>query len=75
MVTSFLAEPSEWDAKKINQDDLLLQKIIFADIIQSKWQCYRSTQKTKEQLMEAGFKKIEFINDTAKIFPTIIAVK
>src|SRR3990167_8258885 len=75
LVTSFLAEPSEWDSKKINQDDLLLQKIIFADIIQSKWQCYRSTQKAKEQLITAGFKDIQFINDSAKIFPTVIAVK
>ena len=75
LVTSFLAEPSEWDSKKINQNDLLLQKIIFADIIQSKWQCYRSTQKTKEQLITAGFKDIQFINDSARIFPTVIAFK
>ena len=75
LVTSFLAEPSEWDSKKINQDDLLLQKIIFADIIQSKWQCYRSTQKTKEQLITSGFKDIQFVNDSAKIFPTVIAFK
>src|SRR3990167_2354676 len=75
LVTSFLTESSEWDSKKINQDDLLLQKIIFADIIQSKWQSYRSTQKTKEQLTSVGFKDINFINDSAKIFPTVVAVK
>ena len=75
LVTSFLTDSSQWDMSKINQDDLLLQRIIFADIIQSKWQCYRSFEKTKEQLTEAGFKEIKFINDTAKIFPTVIAVK
>lgn len=75
LVTSFLSDPSEWDMSKINQDDLLLQRIIFADIIQSKWQSYRSYEKTKEQLAEAGFKEIKFINDIAKIFPTVVAIK
>lgn len=75
LVTSFLTEPSEWNVSVINQDDLLQQKIIFVDIIQSKWQCYRSTKKTEEQLTQAGFKSIQFINDSAKIFPTVIAIK
>ena len=75
LVTSFLTDSSEWDMSKINQDDLLLQRIIFADIIQSKWQSYRPCEKTKEQLIEAGFKDIQFINDTARIFPTVIAIK
>lgn len=80
-VTSFLTKPlsmtdqCEWNMDAINQDDLLLQKIIFADIIQSKWQCYRSTDQKLQQLQSVGFKNIEFIYDKAKIFPTVIANK
>lgn len=81
LVTSFLTLPPslttqcEWDMSRVNQEDLLLQKIIFVDIIDAKWQCYRSTEQTYEQLTSVGFDHIEFIYDDAKIFPTVIAMK
>lgn len=81
LVTSFLTfppspnEPCEWDLTKVNRDDLLLQKIIVFDIIAAKFQCYRSTEKTRTQLETVGFKDIQFIYDEAKIFPTITAFK
>lgn len=81
LVTSFLTYPPtltnhcEWDLSKINQNDLLLQKIIFADIIEAKWQCYRSSEQTYIQLKSAGFIEIQFIYDEAKMFPTVVAYK
>ena len=81
LVTSFLTPPPaltphcEWDMNQINRDDLLLQKIIFADIIGAKWQCFRSSEQTRAQLMSVGFKNIEMIYDNAKIFPTVCAYK
>jgi SAM-dependent methyltransferase len=81
LVTSFLtpppgsAEPCEWKMDKINPQDLLLQKIIFADILNVKWQCFRSTKQTKEQLESVGFKDICFIPDKANLFPTVTAIK
>jgi hypothetical protein len=81
LVTSFLTHPPgltnhcEWDLSQINQDDLLLQKIILVDIAEAKWQCYRSTEQTYAQLKSAKFENIEFIYDDAKIFPTVIAHK
>ncbi len=81
LVTSFLTHPPtlthqcEWDMSKINQSDLLLQKIIFADIIQAKWQCYRSSEQTHAQLKSVGFENTRFIYDEAKIFPTVVACK
>lgn len=81
LVTSFLTFPPdltshcEWDMSKINQDDLLIQKIIMLDIVGVKWQCYRSTQQTSEQLKSAGFVDIKFIYDEARIFPTVVAYK
>lgn len=80
-VTSFLTPPPgftdhcEWKMDKINSQDLLLQKIIFVDILNAKFQCYRSTQETKEQLESVGFKNICFIPDKANLFPTVTATK
>lgn len=81
LVTSFLTYPPtltnqcEWNLSKINQNDLLLQKIIFADIIEAKWQCYRSSEQTNAQLKSAGFGNIQLIYDDAKMFPTVVAYK
>jgi SAM-dependent methyltransferase len=81
LVTSFLTYPPtltdhcEWDFSKINMDDLLLQRILFADVIQAKWQSFSSSKETKEQLEQVGFKNIHFIYDDARLFPTVIAYK
>lgn len=81
LVTSFLTAPPgiseqcEWDMTQINLEDLMLQKIIFADIIEAKWQCYRSTAQIKNQLESVGFTAIEFIYDKARIFPTVVGYK
>ncbi|OAI47219.1 hypothetical protein AYO45_05930 [Gammaproteobacteria bacterium SCGC AG-212-F23] len=81
VVTSFLTPPPiltdncEWEMTKINQQHLLLQKILFADIIDAKFQCFRSTEQTRTQLSTVGFKNIQFIYDEAKMFPTVVAYK
>lgn len=81
LVTSFLTPPPaltdacEWDMSKINKDDLMLQAIIFVDIVGAKWQSFRSTEQTKELLVAAGFNEIEFLYDNAKMFPTVVACK
>jgi SAM-dependent methyltransferase len=81
LVTSFLTPPPaltnecEWDFTKINQEDLLLQKTIFVDIVEAKWQSFRTSKQTQEQLESVGFKDIQFINDEARMFPTVIAYK
>lgn len=81
LVTSFITPPPslteqcEWNMSQIDQKDLLLQKIIFADILEAKFQCFRSSAQTQQQLQSAGFKKIEFIYDKARMFPTVMAYK
>lgn len=81
LVTSFLTHPPhltnqcEWDMSKIDKDDLLLQKIILVDIIEVRFQCYRSSLQTLTQLKAVGFNDIQFIYDDAKIFPTVVAYK
>ena len=81
LITSFLTYPPdkssncEWDLSKIDEMSLLMQRKIFIDILQVKWQCYSSSKEIKEQLTTIGFKEIEIVYDSAKIFPTVVAVK
>jgi uncharacterized protein involved in tolerance to divalent cations/SAM-dependent methyltransferase len=81
LVTSFLTPPPnvlescEWDMSSIDQADLLRQKIIFVDILEAKWQCFRTSRWTKMQLESIGFENIKFIYDKAKLFPTVVAYK
>jgi ubiquinone/menaquinone biosynthesis C-methylase UbiE len=82
LVTSFFTKPfymtaeCEWKMAVINQDDFLLQKIIFAYVVEAKWQqCFSSTTETRQQLETAGFTDIEFIYDEARMFPTVAAHK
>jgi|SRR3989339_515653 len=75
LVTSFLTTPAEWDMTKINSVDLQLQKVLFVDIVSGKWQCFRSTVQTKQQLAQVGFRDITILPDSANIFPTVVAWK
>lgn len=81
LVTSFVTYPPhltdqcEWDLSKVKEEDLILQKILFSDIIGAKWQCYRSSDETIGQLKSVGFEKLRLIYDDAKIFPTVVAQK
>lgn len=79
LITSFLTPPpdlsSESPWKGVNQDDIKKQKAIFVDIMEVKWQSFRTEAQTRKQLEEAGFQDIKFIYDTQGIFPTVIARK
>ncbi len=81
LVTSILTPPpsendaGEWLMDKINQSDLMLQKTLFVDVLNVKWQCYRSSKQTALQLENSGFNEIKFLYDQAQLFPTVTAVK
>lgn len=81
LVTSFLTPPpapgikTEWLFERFNAQDALLQKILFVDILDAKWQAYRAEETVKAQLKQAGFSVIDIQYDKAHIFPTIIAKK
>lgn len=80
LVTSFISTPPnapekcEWDISKINMEHLMLQKIIFNDIIETNFHS-RPFLTTKKQLESVGFTDIQVLYDRAKIFPTVIAYK
>lgn len=81
LITSTLTPPptraatSTWNMQAYKIEDMQLQKKIFSDILQVKWQAYRSFEQTKEQLEKVGFTDIYCIYDKAKIFPTVVARK
>ena len=79
LITSFLTPPpalspeSTW--KNYVAADTLKQKAIFADIIQTGWQTFRTENQTCQQLEEAGFAVVEVIYDSQGMFPTVVAKK
>jgi SAM-dependent methyltransferase len=81
LITSFLTPPpglqikTEWNLDKVHLPDAQLQKLLFVDILEGKWQFFRSAEQSTQQLKNAGFIDIEIIYDEAHIFPTIVAIK
>jgi SAM-dependent methyltransferase len=81
LVTSFLTPPPpmgdvcKWDMSKIDPQALVLQRVLFTDILNVKWQCFRTEEETLSQLNRAGFKTYDVIYDSARIYPTVVASK
>lgn len=80
LVTSFLTYPpshekSECDLTKINAEAAQMQQIIVSDILNFKGLCFSTYSQVAEQLSSVGFKNIRFIDDTARLFPTVLAQK
>lgn len=81
LVTSIITHPpsldsqSHWDMSKIHYPDLLRQKLILGDILDSGFLVYRSEQQTRQQLENAGFKRVTFHYDIARMMPTVVAQK
>ena len=78
LITSFLTPPphieeSPWT--HYNNYDLVKQRVLFGEIIQSKWQTFWTEDQAIEHLQKAGFKNISIIYDKQKMFPTLIAEK
>lgn len=66
---------SDWILDKIDPNDLMFQKILYEDILESKWQNFRTSKEIFDDFKKAGFNKINIEYDSYHIFPTIIARK
>lgn len=81
LVTSSLTPPptidknSEWEMSKIDLKMLELQKILFSDVLQVIWQCFRASTLIKQMLQSVGFVDVGVQYDNARMFPTIFAKK
>lgn len=81
LLTSFLTPPpginhrSEWNMQKLSMEDVLLQKLLMADLLEASWQCYQTSSQMQALLERIGFKQIQIIYDEARLFPTVCAQK
>lgn len=81
LVSSFLTPPSAispqspWNAEAIDQTALALQRLLLVRIVEAKWNAFRTHTQTVRQLQEAGFEDIRFVDDRARMFPTVVARK
>jgi SAM-dependent methyltransferase len=81
LVTSFLTPPptlsaeSPWNLAEVDRESLALQHLLFVRIIEAKWSAFRTHAQTRAQLEDAGFIDIRFIDDRARMFPTVVARK
>jgi SAM-dependent methyltransferase len=81
LLTSFLTpspdqDPkSTWDMEQIDADALRLQKIIFDEIVQVRWNNPQTLDQMASILEDAGFGQMELIFDKAKMYPTVVAQK
>lgn len=79
LITSFLTPPpalsaeSPWNIAEIDAESLALQHLLFVRIIEAKCSAFRTHAQTIAQLEHAGFVNIRFIDDRARMFPTVIA--
>jgi len=69
------AAQSEWIMDDLPFDDVLMEKILFQDILESKWQNFRTSNEIYRDFYDAGFSDIQIIYDKHRIFPTVIATK
>jgi len=79
LITSFVTPHPALDPnspwKIINKEDMVKQKILFGDILETKWQAYRTETEMRTLLEIAGFTVEKVIFDHQGMFPTIRAQK
>ncbi len=81
LISSFLTFPpissndSPWDINAIGNENLNIQYKVFVEILEAKWQVYKTEKEMQLMLKRYGFKAIKFFYDKHKIFPTVIAYK
>lgn len=69
------SHPCEWFLDELPPEDILLEKILFNDILGSKWRNFSSVAQIHRDFASAGFSSVEVIYDRYHIFPTVIAKK
>lgn len=80
LVTSFLTPEygtpeCPWDMGVVDLTAYKRQSLVFKDILNVKWQCFRTEEVALAQLRAAGFCDIRLIWDSQKVFPSVLAYK
>ena len=72
-VVSFITPPEQWRPRQ--QRDLDLQRLLFTQVVPVQWSCVRDERLTRRQLSAAGFKVLKVVDDSQRMFPTVLAQK
>ncbi len=80
LVTSFLTYPASFPDKteQIYPKNQLKEQIeigLFVDILQVKWNTFRTTEQFSQLISSVGFSNLKIIPDEKNIFPTVVAYK
>lgn len=81
LVLGFLTYPpwvqgkSEWKITNISSADLILERVLFEDILDVQWHNFRTSNEVEKELKSVGFSEIIFRYDSMHVFPTAIAQK
>ncbi|MGR8981384.1 MAG: class I SAM-dependent methyltransferase [Gammaproteobacteria bacterium] len=77
LITSFLTPPPDLDRNSpwqiMDPAAALKQKLIFIDVLEVKWQVFRTESQIRKTLASVGFKVRNVIYDHQKLFPTVLA--
>jgi hypothetical protein len=67
-------ELSEQTAGEYNDDDHVA-RVVFGEILEVSWSCFRTTEQISGLLKQAGFNDITIYGDSKYIFPTCVVRK
>ncbi len=66
---------TDWDLNGIPTEDLLMERILYKDILDLHWRNFRSSGELEKEFIAAGFSQVSVHFDKHRIFPTIFAQK
>lgn len=69
------SKKTDWDLDKIPPKDLLMEQILYKDILNLHWRNFRSSNELDLEFKQIGFTDIRIEFDRYRLFPTIIAKK
>lgn len=69
------SKPTDWALEKIAPENLLMEQVLYKDILNLNWRNFRSTDELDKEFIKVGFDKVTIYFDQNRIFPTVIAHK
>lgn len=69
------SQESEWKVNEMSAKDLILERVIFKDILELQCRNFRTSKECENELRAAGFSKVIFYYDKFHVFPAVVAVK
>ncbi len=81
LIIGFLTYPpgeevsSEWNLEGVASQHVVLERVLFGDILDLKCRNFRTSREFKQELEHAGFNQVEFHYDRHRVFPTVVAYK